>query len=137
MDRKSGLVAAVAALLLAAGTGTSAAQDAPPPDPAQIEQILAATSYIDLSRQLAALVQADPNNPIVAVIRARLVVLLDAEVRRISLITSPAELRRELAVLQVFLPDDPLIEILSERIVVVSQPTTPPTTVAFLDNMPY
>lgn len=136
MDRKSGLVAAVAALLLAAGTGTSAAQDAPPPDPAQVEQILAATSYIDLSTQLAALVRSDPNNPIIAVMRARLVVLLDAEVNRISLITSPAVLRQELALLQEFLPNDPLIEILSERIVVVSQPVVP-TTVAFLDTNPY
>jgi hypothetical protein len=128
----------VAALLLAAGTGTSAAQDAPPPDPAQVQQVLSATSYIDLARQIAILVETDPNNPLLAVMRARLVVLLDAEIARISAITSPALLREELARLQAVLPGDPLVEIVSAQIVTVSQPPTPtPTRVAFVDTNPY
>lgn len=136
MDRKSGLVAAVAALLLAAGTATSAAQDVPAPDPALVQRVAAATSYVDLNKQLAVLAATDPTNPLITVMRARLMVLLDAEIKRISAITSPVLLREELAKLQAELPGDPLIALVTERIVVVSQPTGP-TRVAFVDTNPY
>lgn len=136
MERKSGLVAAVAALLLAAGTGASAAQEAPV-DPAQVERIATTTSYLDLSRDLAALVAADPANPLIPVMRARLAVLLEQEIQRIALITSPALLREELARLQALDPVDPLVAIITNRIVVISQPPGGTTRVAFFDTTPY
>jgi hypothetical protein len=137
MDRKSGLVGAVAALLLAASAGVSSAQEARLPDLVQVERIAAVTSYLDLGRELAALVRTDPTNPLIAVMQARLVVLFDAEIQRISAITSPALLRRELALVQDADPGNPLIAIISDRIVVVSSQNNGPTRVAFVDTNPY
>lgn len=136
MDRKSGLVGAVAALLLAASANVSAAQEAPRVDPAQIERIAAVTSYLDLNKELAALVRSAPDSPLIAVMQARLVVLFDAEIRRISGITSAVALRQELAFILENDPGNPLIAIINERIVVVSSQNGP-TRVAFIDTNPY
>lgn len=76
MDNKSGLAAALAALMLAAGMDSAAAVGRlPAPDLGRIES---SASIPSLRTELDALRSADPENPAIGMIIRRIVVLSNA-----------------------------------------------------------
>lgn len=84
MDRKTGLAAALAAIVLAAGIESASAIEVVTAFEPERQRIETSTSIADLQLELDQLRAADPNHPLIAFLMGRIIALSQPDALRVA-----------------------------------------------------